>query len=163
MAKTTDIQRQPHAGRLIHISKISPLSFFFFFWAKTHSTPRSQGTHMAHRMTQSRSDPLTIMSYSLPMIFSPLLNMLPAVWFQGTRHRYNPNPTGRTIWNPRVLRCSRSDGGMSPLPHFSAYLVCCELCSLFWNIWFSPSLWCFFFCCWSPWCRLRTGRAWCLT
>lgn len=43
MAKTTDIQRQPHSGRLIHISKISPLSFFFFFFAKTQSTPHSLG------------------------------------------------------------------------------------------------------------------------
>lgn len=41
--------------------------------------------------------------------------------------------------------CRPPDGGMSPLLHFSAYLVCCELCSLFWNMWFSPSLYFFFF------------------
>lgn len=126
MAKTTDIQRQPHPGRLIHISKISPLSFLFLQKLTAHHVPR--GTRMAHQMTQSRLNPRTITSYLLPMIFSPLLNMLEAVWFQGTQHRYNPNPTSRTIRNPRALLCSRS-----VVLQTGEWALCCT----FLRIWFA--------------------------
>lgn len=67
-----------------------------------------------------------------------------AVWFQGAPtpragRCYYPDPTSRTIWNPErcdaVLVSSCSQGSELSAA-FSEYLVCHELCSLFWNMWF---------------------------
>lgn len=84
------------------------------------------------------------LSYSLPMIFSPLLNMLAAVWFQDAAsprawRRYYPNLTSRTIWNPEhydAVLVSLYSQGSELFAAFSEYLVCNELCSLFWSMCF---------------------------